>query len=457
LFLVALAARLLAALLIQLAVGGNAAYQPSDANSYDRAAWVLARNWRSPGLPPEGLGPLNVILDAFYPRLLAGLYFLLGHSVAAAVILNAVLGASSVYLVYRIGATLFGPVPARWAGWLAAFYTGFWYWEMMTLKDTLFLFLILLFFLALYRIWSILTRPDRSGADWFRAALWGAVLVLIFLAAGEIRVYMPVLLLAAAALLPIAVFLRSGRPWRWVLVVASAAVLLAAFWPKIMSRELVPVAVDPESMLFQVTELPVTENVGVFLGWVLGHPVSFARYMTLAVFSSALAPYAWILPGTLPEATRFEPSMIAFPGMWLWYLLIPFTAFGTVQAVRRSKGEAWPIVFFAAAAFLLFSFFIPRESRHRDMVMPFALLFAAEGLVYSRRWWALGLAVWIPLVGFIAWKLHSVGPILLAAGLAAAGRLPVAVTFAVFAALRAAEPIRSRPACSDFGGKLQFA
>jgi hypothetical protein len=81
------------------------------------------------------------------------------------------------------------------------------------------------------------------------------------------------------------------------------------------------------------------------------------------------------------------------------------------------------MVFFAAAGFLLFSFFIPRESRHRDMLMPFALLLAAEGLVYSRRWWVLGLVVWIPLIGFIAWKLHSIIPILLAAGLAAAGVL----------------------------------
>jgi hypothetical protein len=265
LLLVALAVRLLAALLFGLALGGGGSYLPSDAVSYDRAAWVMARNWRSPALPPEGLGPLEFIFDDFYPRLLGGLYFLLGHSPAAAVALNGVLGASTVYLVYRIGAMLFGPVVARWAGWLAVFYTGFWFWEMMTLKDALFLFLILLFFLALYRIWGFLVRPDRSGAHLLRAALWGAVLVLIFLAAGEIRVYVPLLLLIAAGLLPVASFLRPDGRGRWILVIGAVAVVLAVFWPKIMSRGLVPVAVNPDSMLFQVTELPATENVGVFL------------------------------------------------------------------------------------------------------------------------------------------------------------------------------------------------
>jgi hypothetical protein len=251
-----------------------------------------------------------------------------------------------------------------------------------------------------------------------QAALWGAVMMLIFLAAGELREYVPLLLLCSALWLPVVAFLRSGGAGRWAVVLAAAAAVIAVLWPRIMARELVPVAVEEDSLFFQSVELPATENVAVFLGWVGEYPASFAQYMALAAFSSALAPYAWILPGTLPEVPRFEPGMIAFPGMWMWYLLIPFTLLGMVQAIRRSRGEAWPIFFFAAAGFLLFSFFIPRESRHRDIVMPFALMFAAEGIVYSRRWWLLGLIVWIPLVGFIAWKMQSAVPVLLAAGLA---------------------------------------
>ena len=422
LLLTALAVRLLTALVFHLAYSGGS-FWTSDAKSYDRAAWVMARNWRNPALEAQGLGPLEFIRDSLYPRLLAGLYFLIGHSTAAAVVLNTVLGASSVYLVYRLGAMLLGPAAARWAGWLAAFYTGFWWWEMMALKDALFLFLILLFFLALHRCWNSLVRTDRSGADWLRAALWGGMLVLIFLAAGELRVYVPVLLLCSAILLPAAAFLRSGGIGRRAGALAAAAVVFAILWTRIMARELVPVAVNADSLFFQSVELPKTGNVAAFLQWVGENPAAFGRYMTLAAFSSALAPYAWILPGTLPEVPRFEPGMVVFPGMWMWYLLIPFAILGTVQAVRRSRGEIWPAFFFAAAGFLLFSFFIPRESRHRDIVMPFALMFAAEGIVYSRRWWLLGLFVWIPLVGFAAWKMQRAVPILLAAGLAAGGIL----------------------------------
>jgi hypothetical protein len=66
------------------------------------------------------------------------------------------------------------------------------------------------------------------------------------------------------------------------------------------------------------------------------------------------------------------------------------------------------------------SIFIPREFRHRDMAMPVALLLSAVGLVSGRKGWLLALIVWIPLIGFIAWKLHSVAPVLIAAAAAAA-------------------------------------
>jgi hypothetical protein len=423
LFLAALGVRLLAAALFHWLIGGNEGYIYSDANTYDRLAWVLAQSWRSSGTAVGGVGPVGFVLGDIYPRMLAVLYFLIGHATGAAVVINTVLGASSVYLVYRISAILFGPVTARWAGWLTAFYTGFWLWEIMTLKDALFLFLIMLFFLGLYRLWFILILPEKSRWQLLRAAVWAAVMILVFLFAGQLRWYMPAILAAAVGLLPVVNFLKAGRPWRWLLLLGSAVVLLIILWPAISRRDLVAVSLGSQSMLFQVTEVPETKTIGVFLGWIIAHPLGFARYLALTMFSTALAPYAWLLPGTLPEVPKFETYMIAYPGMWMWYLLIPFSFFGILQAVRRSQGEAVPLVFYAAAVFLIVSIFIPREYRHRDMIMPIALLLAAEGLVYSRRWWVLGLVVWIPLLGFIVWKLHSIAPILVVVGLAAVGIL----------------------------------
>jgi hypothetical protein len=420
LFLVALAVRLAAAAFFHWAVSGNPTYLYDDANTYDRVAWTLARAWHASEAASVNVGPVDFVLDDIYPRWLAFLYFWIGHAPAAAIVINAVLGASSVYLVYRISAMLFGPVTARWAGWLTTFYTGFWLWEMMTLKDALFLFFILLFFLGLYRLWNIWVLPDKTPARLLRAAGWTAVMLAVFLVAGQLRNYIPCILAGAVILIPLVEFLKSGRVWRWALVIGSAVLLLMVFWPKISSRVLYPVAIGSESTLFQITEVPDTKTVGTFLGWIAAHPLGFIRYMALAMFSTVLAPYAWLLPGTLPEVPRFETYMIAFPGMWLWYLLLPFSIFGIREAVRRSRGGIWPVLFYTVAVFLLVSIFIPREYRHRDMIMPIALILAAEGLVFSRKWWVVGLFVWLPLIGFIAWKLASIVPILLALGAAAA-------------------------------------
>ncbi|MGB7539225.1 MAG: hypothetical protein WBM17_11870 [Anaerolineales bacterium] len=419
LFLVALGVRLAAAALFHWSIGGNEGYIYDDSKTYDRVAWALAQAWHSSAAAVK-LGPVDYLLDDIYPRLLAGLYFLIGHATAAAIVINTVLGASTVYLVYRISAMLFGPVTARWAGWLTAFYTGFWLWEMMTLKDPLFLFLILLFFLGLYRLWNILVLPDKPPVRILRAAGWAAVMIAVFLLAGQLRNYIPVVLAGAVGAVLLVEFLKNGRPMRWILVIGSALILLAVLWPLISARHLFDVTVDTGSSLFQVTEIPNTRTIGTFAEWILVHPAGFAKYMGLTMFSTALAPYAWLLPGTLPEVPRFETYMIAFPGMWMWYFLLPFSILGIREAVRRSRGGIWPVLFYAVAVFLVVSIFIPREYRHRDMIMPIALMLAAEGLVFSRRWWVVGLLVWIPLIGFMAWKLDSIVPILLALGAAAA-------------------------------------
>ncbi len=413
LFLVALGVRLAAAALFHWMIGGNEAYIYSDASTYDRLAWTMAKAWHGSGSVVVNFGQVDLLLDDIYPRLLAGLYFLIGHATAAAIVINDVLGASSVYLVYRISAMLFGPVTARWAGWLTAFYTGFWLWEMVTLKDPLFLFLILLFFLALHRLWIILVLPDKTPARILRAAGWIAVMIAVYLLAGQLRDYIPVILAGAVGLVLPVELLKNARPMRWVLVIGSALILLIVLWPVISARHLFYVTIGSGSTLFQITEIPDTKTIGSFMAWILAHPAGFVKYMGLTMFSTTLAPYAWLLPGTLPEVPRFETYMIAFPGMWMWYFLLPFALLGIREAVRRSRGGIWPMLFYAAAVFLIVSIFIPREYRHRDMMMPMALMLAAEGLVFSRRWWLAGLIVWIPLIGFIAWKLNSYMPILL--------------------------------------------
>ncbi|MGD0807068.1 MAG: hypothetical protein ABSA10_06335, partial [Anaerolineales bacterium] len=247
------------------------------------------------------------------------------------------------------------------------------------------------------------------------------VLILAWMGVRAVRLdYAGLAVAVAGATLPVVWFLRSGRMVRWLTFLAAATVCMVILWPTIASFSLPSVAVNTQSLLFQTTDVPETGTVGAFLGWIISHPAGFVVYLVLSTISTALAPYAWIFPGTLPGVSGFDPSFIAFPGMWLWYAMIPFSILGFFQAVRRSRGDVWPVVVCGAGLFLVFSILIPRESRHRDMIMPFALMLAAEGLVFGWKWWYLGLVFWVPLTGLIAWKLHSPLPILFAAVIAVA-------------------------------------
>jgi hypothetical protein len=379
----------------------------SDAVSYDRIAAVLS-GAAGGSLPvDQALGPLAWMKYEIYPHLIAGIYRLIGQSPNAIIAIHVILGGASVYLVYRITALLLGPVTARFAGALAAMYTGFWIFSLMMLKDGLSLFLVLFFYYCLYRLWRGMFLPGRRLARLGRGSAWLVLLAGAGWLAGELREYVtPVMLAAAGSLILVRILRTSGR----AAALAALAVILAAavlLWPRIAGYHLVAVTVDEGSTLEQFVEIPPTDTVGALAEWAAANPLPFGKYMLLAAGSTAVAPYAWILPVGREDSPAFSAYSVAIPGMWLWYVCLPFAVLGACSAWKRSKGAILPLLVYTVFLFLLFSLLIPRETRHRDLLMPFLLMFSAEGLVCCRSRWPIGIFFWIPLLLFMAWKVHA--------------------------------------------------
>jgi hypothetical protein len=137
------------------------------------------------------------------------------------------------------------------------------------------------------------------------------------------------------------------------------------------------------------------------------------------VTSTVLAPYAWILPGAIPAAPAFGAYTVSFPGMWLWYLVLPFAVLGVGSSLRRSRAGIAGLLTFAALLLVLFSLAIPRESRHRDLVMPALLLLASAGIVFNWRLKRLAWFAWVPLLIAAVVKLDAWVPLLASAASAA--------------------------------------
>jgi hypothetical protein len=420
LFLVALGVHLVVICIFWIAAGGRQTYWLKDAIAYDRVGWAIAQAWQAGLAAPSGLGSLAWVANDTYPQLVGSFYFFTGHSPLTMLVFQAVLGASCVYLTYRIAAQILGSVTARLAGWLVLGYTGFLLYSIIVLKDSLALVFILVCFYAWYRIQQKVDEPAPWSSKIAPILFWAIIACAALLGVRSLRDYIAQIILGAWALGICHLLVRYSRRWWWVTLSAILVFVAVVVWwqfPNILNKSLPPVVIAPGSTLLTVVQTPVTETVKGLLHWIRTRTLSFSWFMLTASASTLIAPFAWIFPGMLPDAPHWSVYFVSYPGMWLWYLCIPFTIFGLFSSLRRTRGNVLPILFFALVMFLVFSLLIPRESRHRDMMMPIALILAAEGLVYARRWTWAGWAIWVPMAGFMAWKLGILLPASIAFGI----------------------------------------
>lgn len=147
-----------------------------------------------------------------YPYLLGTIYSVFGPNALAATMFQAILGAASVGLIYLLGHRLFGRGVALWAAGLMALTPIFPYYEGFLKRDSMVVFLNLLFLWTLFRHDE--RRPLRS------ASLAGAVLGLAALARANALVMLPLGM--------VWVWKRAGADMgtRWMTV---AVFVLAAF------------------------------------------------------------------------------------------------------------------------------------------------------------------------------------------------------------------------------------
>jgi hypothetical protein len=413
LFLIALGAHLAVMGAFWIASGGLQTYWLKDARAYDNVGWAIAQAWQAGLAVPSGLGSLAWVASDTYPQLVGALYYLMGHAPLAMLAFQSVLGACIVYLTYRIAAQVLGPITARMAGWLAIVYTGFLLFSIIILKESLSLVLILACVYIWYRFQKKIDQPLRWQEKVIPLLLWGFIGAAAIAGVHSLRDYTAQVILGAWVLGVCHLLVRYSRRWRWAtlaLIVLASALIVWWQFPNIMGKSLPPITLAPGSTLVSVAEVPVTGTIKGLLHWIRTRPSSFSIYMLSASASTLIAPFAWIFPGATVGAPEWSIYLLSYPGMWIWYLCIPFAFFGVISSLRRTHGDILPMLFYALVMFLVFSLLIPRESRHRDMMMPFALILAAEGLVFCRHWTAAGFLIWVPLVGFMAWKLNVLLP-----------------------------------------------
>lgn len=163
-----------------------------DAQSYDTLATNLLKGeglWMEDyrGLYGERGVPVRSFRPVMMPLYLAGVYSVLGHSFLPARVGLLILSSLSCVFVYVLGRRLVGETGSWFAGLGTAVYPRLIYYSPMLSTETLYIFLLLLVTVLLYR------SAERMG--WWNWVVTGVVFSMAVLTRSVLGAFLPVLVL----------------------------------------------------------------------------------------------------------------------------------------------------------------------------------------------------------------------------------------------------------------------
>jgi 4-amino-4-deoxy-L-arabinose transferase-like glycosyltransferase len=376
----------------QLSVHGDAAH-------YDELGWSLAQGlgYRLPGGEP------NVYWAPGYPGVLAGIYWVFGHSYVAVRVAQSILGAGVAALVALMAGRVFDRRTAAIAGVLCACYPGLIGYTGLLLTETVFTTLLVVM------VYWLLTISGSSS--------WKSLTGLGVLAG------LTALVRAETVLLPLFVFVtlrvffrdRSVTVKRVVLVYATVALTLAPWAARnfAVTGEFIPLTVHGGDVLwissYKEEWLEFYPDKEPYKSLVAGlSELETAKVLRREGIKNIVedpAGFAWLCAKRFPRLwigghsnlfTGLEDSTRAYLERRQYgvfavklallignSLLVLLGVFGAFLAFSRRMGDrrslvvlSAPVVFITAIHVVLFA-----TPRFHVPVMPFMLIFAAVALL----------------------------------------------------------------------------
>ena len=304
-----------------------------------------------------------------YSYMLSVFFRMFGYQIQAARLINILLCVAAFMMIYYIGRDTFGSKSAMAASALFAFFPSIFLWSSMISTD------MLIISSAAVCIMSMIRLARKFSPVW--AAAFAAAVFVIW----NVKQFLAAILIATVTLSFAAmVFGRLSKRWRFA--VAASAAIAAVFI--FMS----PVAKKAESEFLSKMGYVVTRQEAFALaddsGYLI-YPEHCYRTETCApsdipaaylkgIMYSVFAPFPWRVDSTL--------QLMAYPQMVLWYFMIPLTLYGFYEGFKRNRFATAVVALYV---FALFSLFAVTEGnmgalfRHRDMAMPFLLVYFTGG------------------------------------------------------------------------------
>jgi hypothetical protein len=355
-----------------------------DDRVYDNVAWALARTWSG---QIEGVAKSDGYLINNFTYATGLLYYLLGHELIAAKLLNCFVGATIPLAAFALGKELGGGRVGCFSAVLTAFFPSLFLWSVLNLRD------IPIVLLIAVAIWGAL-RFARAPT---LAACLATLLALALLE--NLRLYV---FFALGWLIPLTFFIMNRSPWRRRLQIGvpfALAILGVVFltnqsqWLGLRyltdkrqealasSREF---GAETAATGIELEQVPRTEG-----GWAVQ-----------LVNAPRVLPY--VLFGPFPWSARSPRELAVIPETIAWYGVQALALLAIVVYGRQRWRELFLLAAFVGGLVLIASLIegnVGTIYRKRSMLMPPAFVLAGLGLIWLQGWWGQRRARTGTLVG----------------------------------------------------------
>lgn len=333
-----------------------------DQGTYHAVGRFIAGRWAN-DLPVTADGSARSGPQGYY-YIVAGLYFLFGPHSIVPKLLNSLLGALTVPIVYDLTIRMGGSVPAALR---AALYTA-WFpslvlWSSLNIRDV---WIIVLILLICREALILQARPNPISL----LLLGGAVVALV-----QFRAY---LLFAVVGPVVVSFLVQRSRHVGRNLIIGSIAAMAMIYADQSAGEDRRARFIDLE----EISDIRYWNTVGAtsqFERVDISTPGKALAYLPRGMALFLLAPFPWML-GSIRQ-------ILALPETLFFYWLIPWIFRGSRHLVRHHLSTALMALLITAG--LTFGYSLGEGNagtayRHRAQLLCFFLIFAGVGLEVRR-------------------------------------------------------------------------
>lgn len=313
------------------------------------------------------------ILSFFY--LLIGYNPAMSHplSIFSDKLINCLIGTLSGVPIFYITKDIFGRKAAKISSLFAVFYPSFIFWSMTNNRESANILLVALVILSVVKI-------HKKKFSYF------VLLIVSLLLLFTIRPYIffcTVFILGVFLLIIFSGYFLARAPVLFTISIIISVFLLISGYRGMLKNEFL----TPDTFMKKVYERNrdviaqggttyVIYDYDTLSGAKLSK-LKFAKGLIKGFIFFMLVPFPWAVSSTL--------QFLACLQIIAWYILLPFSFVGIILAIRHRFKISFVLISYllvVTSGFALMEGNVGSAMRHRDLILPFYLIFSAAGIVH---------------------------------------------------------------------------